>query len=128
MRRLLWIFIAFLPLAVAIASVISGIAKPEHANFSGIGFMAVGAFVAAINFYLSFIRFPLYVARHRSKEGYRFVSGIPMIGSVLIISGAISAFGSVDIALVGVAAFVLDTGGSGWFIVCTWRDGSFWNK
>lgn len=51
-----------------------------------------------------------------------------MIGSVLIIVASLSAFGSVDIALVGVAAFILDTGGSGWFIVFTWRDGSFWKK
>lgn len=126
-RRLFWASVAFSPLAVAIASVVFGTDKPKHANFFGIGFVAVGALVAAINFYLSFIRFPLYIARHHSKKGFQFVSGIPMIGSICIISGVLSAFGSVDIALVGVAAFVLDTGGSGWFIVSTWRDGSLWS-
>jgi hypothetical protein len=41
--------------------------------------------------------------------------------------GALFSFGAVGTALIGICAFALDTGGTGWFVVSTWRDRSLWD-
>jgi hypothetical protein len=61
-------------------------------------------------------------------DGYRHVSGFPMIGTVLLSLGAVFSFGAIGSALIGLVAFALDTGGSVWFVTATWRDRSFWDK
>ncbi len=73
---------------------------------------AVGAFVSILNFHLSFIR-PL-ICRLRRQQ-YRFVSGFPLVGSLLLI---VSFFcfprdHSVRWATLIIALF--DTGGIHWF-------------
>ena len=72
----------------------------------------VGAFVSVLNFHLSFIR-PL-VCRLRRRE-CRFVSGLPVVGSLLLVI-SFFCFPSED-ALRWVALLValLDTGGIHWF-------------
>jgi uncharacterized RDD family membrane protein YckC len=119
--------LGFSPLLLLLVSLIVGASQRRHAVFAAVGFITAGAVVAVLNFYLSFIRPRIYWSRHGSKDGYRFVSGMPIIGTVLTLLGAVFGFGAVGIAVVGIGAFALDTGGSGWFVVLTWRDRSFWD-
>jgi len=125
-RRAFGVVLALSPLALLLTSLAIGITRSQQAHFAGIGFMVGAAAVAFWNFYLSFIRPRLFWLRRRSMDGYRHVSGLPMIGTVLLTLGALFGFGAIGSALIGVGAFVLDTGGSVWFLVCTWRDRSFW--
>lgn len=90
------------------------------------GLFGVGAFVCAMNFYLSFLRYRLYCVRGRKGE-YRDVSGAPLVGSfifaVLLIRPGI-LFGPEAFLFqlpiwARIAAFalaVLDAGGPHWFI------------
>lgn len=61
-------------------------------------------------------------------DGYRNISGVPLVGTLLLCCGTLMGFGAVGSASVGIAAFVWDTGGSGWLVVATWRDDSFWDQ
>jgi hypothetical protein len=83
--------------------------------------------VGLVNLYLSFVRPVLFCWRHGSLEQYRFVSGIPGVGTILVVVGGLLGFGSVATASVGLAAILLDTGGSIWFLLATWNDSSFWD-
>ena len=90
--------------------------------------MLDAALLAALNFYLSFIRPPVFRLLHGSMDGFRHVSGIPMIGTLLVVLGGVFGFGAVGTALLGLACIGFDTGGSVWFLIATWRDGSLWDR
>jgi hypothetical protein len=126
-RRSFGAILAFLPLAFLIASLAVGAIRRQQPSFAGIGLMIGAAVVAAFNCYLSFVRPHFFHLRHGSMEGYRHVSGLPIIGTVLVLSGIVFGFGAIGTALIGTAAFVFDTGGSGWFVISTWRDRSLWD-
>jgi hypothetical protein len=96
-----------------LASLASGIIKGQQPMFRSITFVIGAAALATINFYLSFVRPYFHHSRHVSMEGYRNVSGIPIIGTVLGFVGAVFGFGAIGTAVIGIAAFVMDTGGSG---------------
>jgi hypothetical protein len=126
-RRTFGVVVASLPLVLSLASVVFGSFQHRQPTFAGIGFMIPAAFFAVFNFHLSFIRPHLFRFRHGSMDGYRFVSGIPVVGSILIALGSLFSFGAIGSALIGCASFCLDTGGSGWFVIATWKDRSFWD-
>ena len=126
-RRAFGASLAFSPLLLLLASLVVGIIRSQQPSFAAVGFMIGAAAFAILNFHLSFIRPRLYLFRHGSMDGYRFVSGLPIVGTVLAILGAFFGFGAIGSAIIGIAAFALDTGGSGWFVVATWRDHSFWD-
>ena len=76
----------------------------------------LGALLCAINFYLSFLRYPLHRLRGLSKESYHWVSGFPLFGSLFV---ALSLLGLHDIAwMIPAAVFfmLIDTGGIHWFV------------
>ena len=52
---------------------------------------ALGAFICALNFYLTFLRRHVYRLRGRESE-YRFVSGFPFIGSFLLLFCLFSSY------------------------------------
>lgn len=77
---------------------------------------ALGALLCLTNFYLSFLRYPLYRLRGLPKESYRWVSGIPLFGSLFV---GLSLFGLSDLTgmvSVAVVLIVIDTGGLHWFV------------
>jgi hypothetical protein len=89
--------------------------------------MLLAVLIGALNFFLSLIRPLLYRLRHRSMDRYRFVSGLPGIGTLLVLVGVVIGFGGCFTALSGMFAMVIDTGGSLWFVWATWRDSSLWD-
>lgn len=84
-------------------------------------FLGAGAFLCALNFYLSFMRFPLYRLRGRESE-YRHVSGAPVLGSFLVVALLIPRALPTWARIAGLVLAALDTGGLHWFIgVTVWH-------
>jgi len=127
LRRALGATLGFSPFLLLLVSLVFGFVRGQHSSVAAVAFMTGAVAIAGVNFYLSFVRPRLYRFRHDSMDGYRFVSGVPIIGSVLTIMGAIFGFGAIGLAILGIIAFALDTGGSGWFVIATWRDHSLWD-
>lgn len=126
-RRAFGIVLGFSPLLLLLASLMAETAPSQRSNLAATGLMIVAMAIALLNFHLSFIRPRLYLSRHGSMDGFRFISIFPIIGTVLTVFGALFGFGVASSALIGIAAFVLDTGGSGWIVVQTWRHQSLWD-
>lgn len=73
-----------------------------------------GAFVCCLNFYLSFLRYPL--CRLRGQE-YKWVSGVPVFGSLLLVIALAMVHDSPVFFWIGTSIALLDTGGLHWFAV-----------
>jgi hypothetical protein len=81
----------------------------------------VGGFICVMNFYLSFVRYALSRIVH-GRNGYRHISGFPIIGSLLVVASLLVAHMPRWISLVGLTLAALDTGGIHWFIgVVAWH-------
>lgn len=128
-RRAIGVVIAAVPLVLLVTSLVFGAIHDRPPTHVAMAIVAGGALIAGFNFYLSFVR-PLllrYLLR-RSQNDLRFVSGVPFVGTLLVCAGAVLGFGDDSCALVGIAAFFLDTGGIAWFVISTWRDRSLWDE
>ncbi len=88
-------------------------------SFLGYLAFALGASLSLLNFYLSFVRVPLLRLLGRSP---RFVSGFPLVGSLLLVVSAALLWSERWLALSALALVVLDTGGLHWFLgVLAWE-------
>ncbi len=74
---------------------------------------ALGAFLSLLNFYLSFVRVPLLRALGRPSG---FVSGFPLVGSLLLVTSAVLLWRAWRLAYTALAVAALDTGGLHWFL------------
>jgi hypothetical protein len=127
-RRSLGVIICLSPFALLLTSLIYGSAQ-QHTSESGpaIACMLVAAFIGLFNAYLACLRPILYRLTRGSVDGYRRVSGIPVIGTLFVAAGGLIGFGGPLTACLGTCAMLLDTGGSFWFLLATWKDASFWD-
>ena len=73
--------------------------------------LGFGSLICAINFYLSFLRYPVFLRGEGKKEEYRHASGFPLVGSALVAAALV--FGDFDhwIFWSGIVVALLDTGG-----------------
>jgi hypothetical protein len=78
----------------------------------GYALFAAGALICSANVYVSFFRYPLH--RLLGWE-YKWVSGIPVFGSLLVASALPLFHESTLLFRGGAALAVLDTGGLHWF-------------
>lgn len=83
---------------------------------------AIGALLGLTNAYLSFVRYFVHRALGGSKDSYRFVSGIPLFGSLLL-WGSIPLLPSATLMWLAAALSLLDTGGLHWLIGVLWWHG-----
>jgi hypothetical protein len=113
-------------MALLLTSLVVGLTRSHRPTFSGLAWVIPGILIAVLNFYLSFIRPLVNQLSSRLPGQYQHVSGVPIIGTILVTIGAALAFGAMGSALIGLCAFALDTGGTGWFVFRTWRDRSLW--
>lgn len=115
------------PLVLLCGSVLYGLSHGGQLRAAGLVAELLAILVAGLNFYLSFVRGLLYRRKRGSLEGYRHVSGLPMVGTLLVVIGTLLGFGSMAVTVLGLAAFAADTGGTVWFVIATWRDSSLWD-
>jgi hypothetical protein len=127
-RRAIGIIICTAPLALLITSICYGLTQERGTRITGIVFVGLSVLIGAFNWYFSFIRPHLYQIKQGSMNGYRFVSGIPIVGTIFVMIGGTDGFGSLPTALLGLIAVILDTGGLLWFLFATWQDSSFWDE
>ena len=78
---------------------------------------SIGVVVTIINFYLSFIRYPLHRLRYKSLP-FRWISGFPLVGSLLLWIASLSFWlsGNGRYATVALILSIFDTGGIHWYI------------
>jgi hypothetical protein len=74
--------------------------------------IAIGGFVALLNFYLSWIRIPLLRALGRPSP---WVSGFPVVGSGMLLVGVWWLRSPGPLAAFAMLLALLDTGGLHWF-------------
>jgi hypothetical protein len=127
-RRLFGLLLALAPMVALLVSIRAGLSESvENGARSGVVFMLLAAAVAVFNFWLSFVRPIVYRWRHGGMTGFKFVSGVPGIGTVLVAIAIPLSFGFVWIGILGLAVLLVDTGGLPWFVWSTWRDESLWD-
>jgi hypothetical protein len=85
------------------------------ATIAGCVLFAIGSFFTFANFYLSFIRYLVYRWRGGELEDYRFISGIPLFGSLILwfSAGLLHEYPTLMWSAIVVSVF--DTGGIHWF-------------
>jgi hypothetical protein len=125
-RRLIGVLICLAPGILLLASLGLGLLK-QGSRTTGLGWMCVALMFGLCNSYLPFIRPRLFRWRNGSLEQYRHASAIPVFGTILVLVGGLLGFGAVVTACAGLAAILLDTGGSFWFLLATWNDLSLWD-
>jgi len=127
-RRSIGIVVCASPLALSITCIVLHQATYPLRHTIGITLALLACLLALLNFNLSFIRPWIYCRKHKTKEGYKHVSGLPMLGTMLQIIGCMVAFGNPTAGILSLTAGILDTGGLPWFAISTWKDKSFWDK
>ena len=126
MRRGLGVALCFGPVFLLLGSIGYWIVH-RGTGFIALGGACGGLLLGLLNSYLTFIRPWRHHRRHGSMDGYRHVSGFPLVGTLMVTWAGAWGFGELPTAVVGLAASVLDTGGLPWFLVMTWRDRSMWD-
>lgn len=125
-RRSLGVAICLSPVGVLVTSIVYGAVRGTGLT-TGLALVLFAALFAALNLHLSFTRPLLYRWTHGSMAGYRFVSGIPLVGAFFVVAGVLVWFGDVVTASVGLGVLLVDTGGPVWLLIMTWKDSSFWD-
>jgi hypothetical protein len=84
----------------------------------GWALLIVGGLICLLNLYLSALRYPMHRMLGRDRQSYRWVSGVPLIGSLAVVCGWTFWARHQDSRMLDVAAWslaLLDTGGIHWF-------------
>lgn len=83
----------------------------------GVALCGLGTLLTCLNFYLSFLRFPVHRWRGGTETNYRWVSGFPVFGSLFLWIGAfpLSVTGHSVLAWTAIIISLFDTGGIHWF-------------
>jgi len=76
----------------------------------------LGGFLCLLNFYLSFLRYPIYRLSGGDKQEYKWVSGAPALGSLFVGLSIISPYVTNWMLISGVVFILIDTGGLHWFL------------
>ena len=123
MARWICAALALLPIAMSVFLIAS-----EWRIFDGrwaiVGWIlfGFGALFVGLNFYISVLRYPLHRLRGGTSEDFRWVSGTPLIG-VLVVPGVALLPASSTMGVTGLALLLLDFGGLHWFAIAVWREG-----
>ncbi|QDV74762.1 hypothetical protein K2D_30210 [Planctomycetes bacterium K2D] len=78
--------------------------------------LAIGVLISSLNFYLSFLRYPLWQARGGVLGDFKWASGFPFIGSLLILGCLLFVQLPTWVFITSAVAAILDTGGIHWLL------------
>src|SRR5437764_703186 len=93
-RRTLGMAICLSPVAALLASIVFGAVRGTGLT-AGLALVLIASVFAALNLHLSVTRPLLYRWRNGTMAGYRFVSGIPLVGVFFVLAGVLPWFGDV---------------------------------
>lgn len=82
----------------------------------GLTLFGVGTLLTLRNFYLSFIRYPLHCWCGGTRENFRWESGIPLFGVLLLWIAACCLLSQPLLVWSAVMISLFDTGGLHWFV------------
>lgn len=126
LKRVFGVFIVILPLVtVTLSAYIYDGRSMQWWSWTLIGF---GLIIGAINFHLSFIRPLIHKFRYTNMDDYRFVSGIPLFGTLIAVASAWACQGNPISIVIAFIILLVDTGGLPWFVISTWKDNSLWGN
>ena len=129
-RNLAFIGILALPVGITIFSGFSAFAEMSATRSPTLSWLlvALALAVVALNLFTSLVRPALYARRNSgSLHGYRNVSGVPIVGSILAAFAVLFAWGHIFVASACLLILLADTGGVVWLLVALSRDASFWS-
>src|SRR5271156_6312205 len=95
LRRIIGAAICISPIVIAVSSIVSGAIRGTALTPYGAYVVLLAAVIGVFNFCLSWVRPLLYRLVHGSREGYHFVSGIPIFGTLIVAVGVLLSFGPV---------------------------------
>ena len=81
----------------------------------GLALFVLGTLVTCVNVYTSFIRYPLHRWRGGTRDEFRWVSGVPLVGSLFLWLAALFLVGRPVLAWAALVMSLIDTGGLHWF-------------
>lgn len=113
--RIVFVLATLVVVSVPLASLVTGIMTPR-AGMWRIPFVAVAVLPLGYNWWLA-IRWWRHFRKHGSREGFVYVSGIPCIGNLFAVLGAIIGWGDWWTALPAVLVIALDPLGLPWFVL-----------
>ena len=114
------------PVPLLLGFSLAGYPHRHHSSvWAMLAWFAFPAFIAGLNFYLSFIRGWLWIRRTGGIDGYRYASGFPLIGSIGTLMAACGTWGDAASASLGLVLCLLDTGGGTWFLIQCVRTHAF---
>jgi hypothetical protein len=125
---LFFAIVALLVLLVPYATIRSHIIGGPVENYSDvantIGIIAVSlaALVVFLNIYLSFIRPSIYRFRHGTLDGFGNISGLPVVGTILVLLAAFFLAPNKALGILLLILFVVDTGGLPCFLFVMARE------
>lgn len=125
-RRGIGAVVLLSPVALLVVSLGSGIRHPRE-RFAGVVPVGIAVAIGLYNLWLSYGRPWMHRRRGGDGQSYRHVSGLPVIGTLLVVLAALAGFGAVGTAALGLFVLAIDTGGSPWFLAATWKDEGFWD-
>jgi len=127
-RRVVGALILLSPAMFLFASLLNALGGGHRPIFDNLWFYLAAAAIATLNFYLSFIRSTIWKRTHKSMDGFKYVSGLPLIGTICSVVACHFSYGALGSTLVGIGILALDTGGLPWFLFLTWSDAGLWDS
>jgi hypothetical protein len=82
----------------------------------GLILLVLGTLIVWANFYTSFIRYPLHLRRGGTRENFRWVSGIPLVGVLLLCLAILCLANHPALVRTAIVIALLDTSGPHWLI------------
>ena len=73
-----------------------------------------GGLMCCLNFYLSFLRYPVHIMMGRKKEDYKWVSGIPVFGSLFVAISLFKFWQPTWLLVFAIILILIDTAGLHW--------------
>jgi len=121
------IVLCSLPVWLAIVSIALSFHHSRLAGTTGYILLVGAGAIALLNLYLSSLRPWLYHKKHKSMDGYNYVSGIPGLGTMAVIAAVLFNFQHLLTGILAICILIADTGGLPWFLIMTWKDSSLWD-
>ena len=125
-RRLIGVILCSSPLALALTCALWTRIVPSATAAMGGVLVTIAILIGCLNLYLAYLRPWRHQRQQGSLDGYRFVSGLPLVGTLFQVVGCLIAFGSPTVGFIGSLAALLDVGGVLWIPMFTWKDHSLW--